>query len=215
MLRHGAGGGYSGGTARRKREVGAHVIPANAERRRRLTLIRVCSTATTIQQLSERRGRPLNTGWIMCRANRIPRPPMLNAGQSRFYVLVALLIGGALTSACGDDGSSTVTEPDVEISDAADVVGDADAASVDVQPDETDGTGLDGTDEVSETDAGTDTETPELEAPVAQIDDRDDVSAQAHASQHDHLLLQRLAEGSGTEGHKRCQCHRIRGPGVV
>lgn len=110
---------------------------------------------------------------------------MLNAGQSRFSVLVAFLLGGALTGACGGDGSSTPTEPDVGISDAADVADDADGATADVPPDESDGTGLDGsddagwdaTDDVSETDAAADTGTPEPDAPVAQIDDRDDASA--------------------------------------
>ena len=50
---------------------------------------------------------------------------------------------------------------------------------------------------------------------LGQVLDRHDVSAQAHAAQDDHLLLERLAQDAGTEGHERRQRHRRRRAGVV
>ena len=50
---------------------------------------------------------------------------------------------------------------------------------------------------------------------LGQVLDRDDVAAQAHAAQDDHLLLERLAQDAGAEGHERRQGHGRRRPGVV
>ena len=50
---------------------------------------------------------------------------------------------------------------------------------------------------------------------LGQVLDRDDVSAQAHAAQDDHLLLERLAQDARAEGDEGRQRHGRRRPGVV